>query len=341
MIKITNKKWFCGIDISKDTIDVNVIEQASPDVKRDNGFANNFKGFDKMLFWFSKNNIDLKDCLFCMEHTGTYGLLLFSWLSQREVDYCVEPALQIKRSLGMTRGKNDRIDAHRIAKYAMLHHQDLKPYILPAQNLLQIKQLLTYRDQLVGIRASFKNSIKSHREYQQLSDLKSIAKDIKKQIDQYSKKIDELENQILEIINSDEKLKKNYGYATSVKGIGLIITAFMLVTTSNFSSFENGRKYACYAGIAPFENTSGISLKGKTKTSHLANKKIKTLLSNGANSAYKWDPEIKAYYERKRSEGKEHKSVINAICCKLVYRVFAVVKRQSNYVSTYQQNFLQ
>ncbi len=341
MSKFTNKKWFCGIDISKDTIDVNVIEKDNPEIKREIRFANDFKGFDKMQFWFSKNKIELKNCLFCMEHTGTYGLLLFSWLTQKEIDYCVEPALQIKRSIGMTRGKNDKIDAHRIATYAMTHCHNLKPFELPAKNILQIKQLLTYRDQLVRIRTSFKNSIKSHQQYQKLSELISIARDIKKQIDQYTKKIAEIEKQIKEIIAEDEKLKKNFTYATSVKGVGLIISAFMLVTTSNFTSFENGRKYACYTGIAPFENSSGTSIKGKTKTSHLANKKMRSLLSNGANSAYKWDPEIRAYYKRKIKEGKDHKVVINAICCKLVNRVFAVVKRQSNYVSIYQQNFLQ
>ena len=117
----------------------------------------------------------------------------------------------------------------------------------------------------------------------------------------------------------------------------MVIGAFMLVSTNNFTGFENGRKYACYSGIAPFPNESGSSIKGKTKVSHLANKKIKTLLSNGANSAKSYDPEIKAYYQRKIKEGKDHKSVINAISCKLVNRVFAVVKRQTPYVSTYQQ----
>ena len=110
----------------------------------------------------------------------------------------------------------------------------------------------------------------------------------------------------------------------------------MLVTTNNFTSFENGRKYACYTGIAPFENSSG-KYQGKTKVSHLANKRVKVLLSNGANSARKWDPELRAYYARKIDEGKEHKLVINSIRCKMVNRVFAVVKRETPYVNTYQQ----
>jgi transposase len=136
-------------------------------------------------------------------------------------------------------------------------------------------------------------------------------------------------------------MSKSFRLAMSVKGIGPIIAAMMIVTTNNFTSFENGRKYACYAGVAPFGHTSGSSCRGRSKVSFLANKKIKTLLSNGAQSAIRWDPELRVYYQRKKREGKEHKLIINAVSCKLVNRIFAVVKRQQPYVTTYQQNFLQ
>jgi len=113
----------------------------------------------------------------------------------------------------------------------------------------------------------------------------------------------------------------------------------MLVTTNNFTSFENGRKYACYSGIAPFENTSGTSIKGKSRVSYLGNKTMKALLSNGANSASKWDPQMKAYYQRKTEEGKDHKLIMNSISCKLVNRMFAVVNRQTPYTIMYEHNF--
>jgi transposase len=61
------------------------------------------------------------------------------------------------------------------------------------------------------------------------------------------------------------------------------------------------------------------------------------MLSRGANSAAQWDPELRAYFNRKLSEGKDHKVVMNAISCKLINRVFAVVKRQTPFVITYQQ----
>jgi transposase len=291
-------------------------------------FSNDINGFEALEKWILKQGVKVKDCLFCMEHTGTYGLLLFAWLTKQNLDFCVEPGLQIKRSLGMTRGKDDKVDARRIATYAMEKKAKLKQYELPSENLIRLKQILAYRDQLVRLRTSLKNSLQSHKEYQQISSLDFVTKDIQKQITHLDESIESCEKQIKEIIKSEKDIQQNFKLATSVKGIGLVIASFMLVSTNNFSGFENGRKYACYAGIAPFPNESGISM---------ANKKIKTLLSNGANAAKSHDPEIKTYFERKIKEGKDYKSVINAISCKLVNRVFAVVKRQTPYVSTYQQ----
>ena len=331
------KTDFLGIDISKDFIDCSLLNAKRPVSFRDNHFNNDLDGFDAMLKWLLKNKTDLDRCLFCMEHTGTYGLLLFAWLGEKGADFCVEPGLKIKRSLGMTRGKDDQIDARRIADYACTHADKLKLFTLPSQLIISIKQLLTYREQLVRIRTSFKNSIKSHQQYEHITKNKTVTDDISKLIEDYSSRIKSIEQKITEAINSDPELQKNFLLSTSVKGIGLVIAAFMLVTTNNFAAFEDGRQYACYSGVAPFENRSGISIKGKTSVSHLANNTIKTMLSRGANSASKWDPELKSYYKRKREEGKDHKLIINAISCKLINRVFAVVKRQSPYVITYQQ----
>jgi len=240
----------------------------------------------------------------------------------------------------MTRGKNDAVDARRISDYLFTHRAKLKPFEMPSPLLVKIKQLLTYREQMVRIRTSLKNSLKSHKQYQTISGMDNIIIQIREQIDRQDQIITGIKQQITEIIESDQELLKNYRLIATVKGIGVIIGAFMLVSTNNFTSFENGRKYACYAGIAPFEFTSGTSIRSKTRTSKFGNKTIKTLLNNGANSAIRYDKQIKKYYERKRGEGKDHKVVVNAVCCKLVNRIFAVIKRQSPYVEVYEQNFI-
>lgn len=339
MDKFTHKKHFIGVDISNAKLDLALLEDAENGGFKDKVVDNDFNGFDSITAWLEKQAVQLKDCVFCMEHTGTYGLLFFAWLSQMEIDYCVEPALKIKRSLGIIRGKDDQVDARRIADYAFTHKAKLQPYRMPSGILLQIKQLLTYRDQMVRICTSLKNSLKSHQQYQRVSGLKSISLEIEMQITDYQERIVRIEKQVVDLIKSDDSLYKNYKLAKSVVGVAFVIASYMLVTTNNFTSFDNGRQYSCYSGIAPFPNESGTSIKGKTKVNDLANKKIKAILSNGANSAINWDKEMKKYYNRKLAEGKDHKLIINAIRCKMVNRVFAVIKRQTPYVKIYQQNF--
>lgn len=339
MDKFTQKKHFIGVDISSAKLDVALLEDAENRRFKDKVVTNDFKGFDSIERWLEELKINLNECVFCMEHTGTYGLLFFAWLSQMEINYCVEPALKIKRSLGVTRGKDDKVDARRIADYAYTQRAKLQSFNLPSGLMLQIKQLLTYRDQMVRICSSLKNSLKSHMQYQRVSGLKSVSQEIENQITDFENRVERIEQQVLELIKSDESLFNNYKLATSVIGVAFVIASYMLVTTNNFTSFNNGREYACYSGIAPFPHQSGTSIKGKTRVSNLANKKIKAILSNGANSAVQWDKELKKYYKRKLAQGKEHQLIINSVKCKLVNRVFAVVKRQTPYVNIYQLNF--
>ncbi len=339
MGKFSKKKHFVGVDISKETLDISLISQESYGSYKDKKIQNTMKGYSELKSWLNEKNIPKKDVMFCMEHTGTYGFMFFAWLANEDYDFCVEAGLQIKRSLGMARGKNDRIDARRIADYAYTHRDKLQDFHLPSKLILQLKELLTYREQMVRIRTSLKNSLKHHKQYTELTGLQNIPDNLVKMIEDYDQQINEIEEKIISLIENDAEVKKNFEMARSVRGIGLVIATFMLVTTNNFTSFENGRKYASYSGIAPYEHSSGTSIRGRTRTSYLGNKKIKALLSSGANVARRFDPEIRAYYQRKLEEGKDHKVIINAISCKLVNRVFAVVKRQTPYVVTYQHNF--
>lgn len=87
-----------------------------------------------------------------------------------------------------------------------------------------------------------------------------------------------------------------------------------------------------YCGTAPFPNRSGTSKRGKTKVSHLANKKAKILLDLCAKSALQHNPEMKMYYKRRLESGKTEMETINVIRNKLLSRVFAVVKRGTQYV---------
>ena len=136
------------------------------------------------------------------------------------------------------------------------------------------------------------------------------------------------------MIVRDRELKEMFALLLSVKGIGKVTARFLIVYTNGFRWFDSWRKFASYIGIAPFPNTSGTSLRGRTKVSGLANKEGKALLNMCACTAILCCREMKAYYDRRVGEGKNKMSTMNIIRNKVLARAFAVVKRGTPYVDT-------
>jgi transposase len=251
--------YFLGVDIAKKTFDASLTIDAK-------GFdasqcENNAKSIDVFFRDLKKKfGLSYSQLIVCMEHTGIYCLPLLNFLVENKIKVCLESAVQIKRSQGLVRGKNDKVDALRIATYAYKNREHLafwKP-----QRLL---------------------------------------------------------------------LKEQVRLAKSVVGVGDIIAMNMVVSTGEFERISEPKRFACYAGVAPFEHSSGSSVRGKTRVSKMANVSIKKLLTMGAKSAILYDPELKAYAERKMAEGKHYFNVVNAVRNKLITRVFACVKGNRTY----------
>ncbi len=120
--------------------------------------------------------------------------------------------------------------------------------------------------------------------------------------------------------------------------LGKVTAAQLLVTTNEFKDISDPKKYACYAGVAPYSHESGL-FKGKARVSHLANKKVKTLLHLAALTAVRFSKDLKAFYERKVNGEKKNKmSVLNAVRNKLIHRVFACVNQNRKYEENYQRS---
>ena len=326
------KTFFVGIDISKDWLDVAICEGESMKVLVSFRNDNSVEGIEKIILKCAKS-VAKQKLWYCFEHTGNYGLLLAHILENKSITYSAVPALEIKRSIGMTRGKNDKVDAVRIAIYAAANHFKLSETKLPGEKLLRIKHLLTLRGQLLKNSQQLQNSRKSFLVAAKSVDLQDVIEDLNTKITELKKSILIIEEKIRTEINSSEDLTNTFNKVTSVKGVGLMIAATMMVYTNNFTAFDDPRKFNCFAGLAPFGYSSGISITGKTRTSSLRNKTMKTLLFNGANTAIMYDHDLKKYYNRKKIEGKKHMTVINAVACKMVARIFALIKREEPYVN--------
>ncbi len=323
-------KEIIGIDVSKLTMDC--CHHSSGSYKE---FDNNIDGIASMVSWSLQVSVVSKNkLLFIFEHTGLYSDQLIQFLGSGNYLFNVVPGLEIKRSLGIARGKDDRADAKRIALYGHRVKDEVKPFQIPSKTLDTLKRLMSMRKKLVTQRAGYIALLKEQKRVLSKQHNKVLFRVHQKMIITLDKQITIVEQEMKHLIEEDSELQNLYRLITSVKGIGGVTARFLIVYTTGFKSFETWRKFASYCGIAPFPYRSGTSIRGRTKVSHLANKEGKSLLSMCAVSAIQSNPEMKAYYNRRIDQGKNKMSTINIIRNKLLARAFAAVQRGTPYVDT-------
>lgn len=319
-----------GIDVAKLTLDYCLLQEDSKPIQGQ--ILNTQKSLKSFLKSLEKEGYRLGEALFVFENTGIYSSLISMVLSENELNYAQIPALEIKRSLGITRGKSDKVDAKEIANYAKRNTDKIALSTLPELNLQQLKLIFSEREKTIAAIKTFERTLEN--EMFLSKEVFGSVKVINRQtIKHLKKQLAMLDDKIKILIREDETLYKQQQLLKSIPGIGEITSVYLLMVTKGFTAFTNGRKFACYSGVAPFEHTSGTSIKGKTRVSHLADKKMKSLLHMVSLTAIKYDPELKDYYTRKKAEGKHTMLVLNNIKCKIVYRIFAVIQRESNFVN--------
>lgn len=334
------KNLFIGIDYSKKKFDVSLLERDKMQQIMHNSFDNTDEGCKAMLKWISSSTcFPREEWLFCGEHTGLYGVLLTEFLVKKKLFVWIENPMQIKLSMGLKREKNDKVDSQEIARYAYRFQDKAKCFQIRDKSLNSLQLLLAFRNRLQRNKHSILVAAQEMRAVlKRDSTARYIYEQTKKDVERLNREIKDVELKMKQIIDASEELKQNYLLASSVKGVALINTVALIIHTDNFTRFENCRQLACYAGVAPFEKTSGSSIRGRSHVSQLANIQIKTLLTQAARSAICHDAELRQYYQRKMKEGKQEQVVINNVRNKLIHRIFAIVKNkqpyQANYINT-------
>jgi transposase len=313
--------FFAGIDVSKLTLDICILQN---DYHQYFKIANNVAAIEA----FFREHADKHLCI-GMENTGCYNYHLYEALVTLQLDYYVIAPLHLKKSMGLCRGKNDQIDSFRIASFLELNQKRLVAYRPQSPAIRQLQLLLTARN----MRVKNKKQIRDTEEAHAFNDAgTSVLKELNQQIiTLLNEQIKAIEKQIQQLVNASHELAVPFGLITSVQGVGKVLAWHLLVRTNGFTTINSARKMACYAGVAPFEHSSGTSVRGKTRVSAFADKGLKTLLHLAAMSAIRLTGDLKDYYQRKVTEGKNKMSALNAVRNKIIHRIYAVLKRQSPY----------
>lgn len=322
-----SKEFFIGIDVSKLTLDVSV-----NGTKNHIRIQNNAEGFKQLQSWLKSLNVAANNAWFVFEYTGGYEYRLVQFLQAKGICFTRVPGLQLKKSMGMQRGKSDKIDSRRIAEYGYEKREKLKEHKAPAAAITRLKLLLTQRSGFVDDKKAHEHRLK---ELEAMMDFKkgdAVLKRYRQAVDFAVKMIAKTEADIVKLFSKNEAMNKNFQLITSIPGIGKVNGWMTIAYTENFERFDNGRAYGAYIGVVPYDHTSGTSIKAKSRISHMANKTLKADLSMAAKASAMHDPEMKLYYERRTELGKKHMSIMNEVKFKLVLRMFAVVNKGEVYV---------
>lgn len=327
-------QWFIGIDVSKQTLDITILN--NNEKKMYEQIVNSdqsIKSFLKKLV--SVQKLCLSDCLFCLEHTGIYNAHFLKVMEEKKLAVCLESSVHIKQSSGLLRGKNDKVDSYRIALYAFKNKEFLTLWQPERTVIRHLRRLSGIRERLLNAKKQIANAVKEDKSFIDRSSSAQMIRCCKQSVTALQEDIKKTEEEIKKVIDCDERLKELFSIIESVPGVGKITATEIVINTNEFRKINDPRKYACYAGVAPFEHTSGTSVRGKTRTSKKANLKAKSLLHMTALSAARFSEDIREYYERKVAEGKNKMNVLNAVKNKIIHRIFACVNQKRLYDKNY------
>lgn len=323
-------KHFIGCDVSKDTLDFAVylpgkkIKEFPHTQKK-----NNKQGFVDFRKWLKSLDIDIKECVVALENTGLYGEVFTDWLWSNRVPFVVLNAAVLKKSYGaVIRGKADKIDAQRIADYLYTYREQLKPSEPTPQTIRDLRALRNQRKISVKQRAALRNQLHTQKK-NTIAYKRTMAL-----IKAYDANIEGIEADIETLIGKTPEIEENYKRILTIPGVGPVNAVNVIIATANFTIMTDPRQFAAYACVAPYPNSSGTSVRNGSHVSKFGDRMIKADLSQAAHAAVTHKGDLKKYFDRKIGEGKNIYSVLNAVKFKIILRIFAVVKRKSDYVET-------
>lgn len=306
-------KAILGIDIAKLSFDVALLIDKKFYCKK---FSNNQSGFDKLGMWLQSKNIVLVHA--CMEATGSYGLKLAEWLSEREfVVSIVNPSI-IKgfAQSQLTRNKTDKADAKLIARFTQVLIP--KAWIPPRVEVRELRDLVDRCENLKGMLVQEKNRLEMQRN-------EDVQKSIKMHITWLEKESFELEKAIKQKIDKDPKLKSQDELLQSIPGIGEKTSATVLAYVA-FERFNSAKEISAFIGVNPRQQISGTSIRGRARLSKTGNAYLRKSLYMPALSAIRFNNTVKSFAKQLADNGKTKMVIIGAVMRKLVHIMYGVLK---------------
>lgn len=330
-------KFVLGVDMSKDWFNFclmdpqfKILWEGQVDNRPDDIFA--FLSQLLKLDYIEK----LTDVLLCMEHTGIYVQHLRNcWLSKGGEQSLVHATKVSEHLAGQLKweDKDDQLDARRLAEYALRYEDKLKLWEARDETMVKLQNFQRQRERLNKAINLLEVPVNESLSFDSMDISQSLMDNQAAGVKTLKEDLNRLEKIIHELVDADPYLAQLFQLIASVEGIGPVTAREIIIATAAFTKFlpEQAKAFARYLGIVPVKKRSGKSVRKKDRITKRTHKKLKPLLTMGAQSLINSKQELGHYYQRKMAEGKQHLSVINAMRNKMILRVFAVVRNQVMY----------
>jgi transposase len=301
----SDEKYYVGLDISKDFIDVCIL----PALEQFR-ISNDSAGF-KCLIKRLPEQVER----IVMEPTAKYSRQVLKALQDKHYSTCTVNPRQIRRfaqALGLL-AKTDKLDAFICAKFASLvEPRNDKPVDMQRQKLSDLE---TTRQQFVSDIVRYKNRMSGADK-----TLKSLYQTVIRQLEKQLKKVNEI---IKQLVAQQAAWQQLVDFLMSVKGIGQV-TAYMLLAKLPELGHVSEGAIAALVGVAPFNHDSGY-YRGQRKICG-GRKEVRDVLHMATLVATRHNPAIKPFYSRLLSKGKLKKVALIACQRKLLVILNAKVR---------------
>jgi transposase len=318
-------RLFVGVDIAALSFAASwFVGGSSP--RPAHNFAQSPEGFAAFQTALVATGVQAASTLIVLEATGSYWISLAVTLHQAGyVVSVINPAHAHAFALSLPRrAKTDALDAQVLARFAA--ERQPSRWNPPEQVYHELRQRLLVRDGLLEMRQQARNQ--RHALVQWPVKVQAALSALDKVVAECDTQLQSLEAEIATLLREGAWAESALMLA-SIKGIGLVTSAWLLVATLNFEACQSAESAAAYAGLIPLARESGTSVRHRARIGHAGHARLRTALYMATLSAARYNPVIRAQYQRLRAAGKPSKVARCAAARKLLHLAYAVVtKRQ-------------
>jgi len=321
--------FWAGIDLAKATFEAALWGHKDFRAMRVHSFPRGEEGARALLAWLRDNAGPDDPIGLVMEATATFAEELATWLLD------LDPGLHIAivnpiqtsaflRSLGL-RNKTDDLDAKALAQYGAERRP--VPWEKPKPEMAILKDLVRVRMDLVHARTAMALRLKDHARVS-----KSAAKAMANVIRALDVQIKALVVEIRKHLRAHEALAEQAERMDSVVGVGLLTAVTVMAELGDLRRFARSRQLTAFAGMSPRRKESGTSVRGKPRLCKQGSTRVRAALYLAASAAVRFNPDMKAFYDRLLAQGKVRRVALAAVMRKLLVLMRAVVKADHDWI---------